>query len=686
MQNTITVSEDFKKSATRSILAIILFVFVYLLLIAGSVLLIAGCYYLAYLLVLSMPSIYTLLAGVGLLITSSMIFIFLFKYLFTSQKTDRSSFIKISEKDQPEMIAFIKEIAEATGTQQPKHIYLTTEVNAFVFYNSSFWSMFLPIKKNLVIGMGLINSVTKDELKGIIAHEFGHFSQRSMKVGSYVYFVNRIIYNLLFNNNNFFETFSKWGSFHAIVAFFTMISFKIVQGIQWILRQLYKIININYLGLSREMEFHADEVAASVAGNSAMVTSLARADFSSSTFERTLMFYNNRIKSNVSCNNIYPHHNIIMKIIADKNEIQYNNDLPWLDINKANAYNKSKLVITDQWASHPATIERINKINSLPYHIPTDVTVKASSLISNIGQVQTSLTNIMFKNVTYTEGLAFLNDNEFEQAFTSELESELYPEIFNDYYSYHNPTHFDLQATIDEQINNNEVPETLFGDAILNVVYEHVGAKSDYEGLTNISTKTVDVKTFDYDGIKYKADEALTLATGLKKTVDQLAAQLAENDKKIYNYFHRLATQKGKAAELKEMYENFFLVETGYDNCIAMQNRVYQAANFMNYTLQIEEIELNIKRMRSAEQAFKKEINKVLESPLYAPVLDEEIEPYYREYANREFSYLLSNKYIEKEVTTLSVCVNNWNVVHHKAYYHHKKRLLEFTNVLLQHE
>jgi Zn-dependent protease with chaperone function len=58
--------------------------------------------------------------------------------------------------------------------------------------------MFLPIKKNLQIGIGLMNSLTQDELKAVLAHEFGHFSQKSMKIGSYVYYANQVIHNLYF--------------------------------------------------------------------------------------------------------------------------------------------------------------------------------------------------------------------------------------------------------------------------------------------------------------------------------------------------------------------------------------------------------------------------------------------------------------------------------------------------------
>jgi Zn-dependent protease with chaperone function len=37
--------------------------------------------------------------------------------------------------------------------------------------------MFLPIKKNLQIGLGLVNSLNVSEFKAVMAHEFGHFTQ-----------------------------------------------------------------------------------------------------------------------------------------------------------------------------------------------------------------------------------------------------------------------------------------------------------------------------------------------------------------------------------------------------------------------------------------------------------------------------------------------------------------------------
>ena len=75
--------------------------------------------------------------------------------------------------------------------------------------------------------MGLINSVTHDELKAILAHEFGHFSQKSMKVGSYVYHVNHIIYNLLYDNGSYDVMVQKLANVSSYFVLFITIAIKI---------------------------------------------------------------------------------------------------------------------------------------------------------------------------------------------------------------------------------------------------------------------------------------------------------------------------------------------------------------------------------------------------------------------------------------------------------------------------
>lgn len=187
---TVRLSKEFKKQTLRTIFSLVIFAAVYILILVAAVGLTIACVYGGIMMVVLAPRLVTIGLGIGLASLGFFILYFLFKFIFTSNKVDRSHLQRITREEQPDLFLLLDDIVSKVGTTFPKNVYLSSEVNASVFYDSSFWSMFLPIRKNLQIGLGLVNSVTHDELKAILSHEFGHFSQRTMKVGSYVYNVN----------------------------------------------------------------------------------------------------------------------------------------------------------------------------------------------------------------------------------------------------------------------------------------------------------------------------------------------------------------------------------------------------------------------------------------------------------------------------------------------------------------
>lgn len=285
----ITISDNFKKMTTKAIISIVLFLIVYILLIVLAIgltiLSVLGAIYL----IAAKPMAITIGLGIGLASLGFLVLAFLFKFIFKKHTADRSHLTEINKESEPKLFQFIQEIVDEVGTKFPKKIYISTEVNAGVFYDSSFWSMFFPIRKNLQIGLGLVNTITEQEFKAILAHEFGHFSQKSMKVGSYVYNVNQVIFNMLYDNDSYDENIKTWANISGYFSIFVIIAVKIIHGIQWVLKKMYEIININYLALSREMEFHADEVAANVTGYLPLKESLLRMDLASHSYNLSLI-------------------------------------------------------------------------------------------------------------------------------------------------------------------------------------------------------------------------------------------------------------------------------------------------------------------------------------------------------------------------------------------------------------
>jgi len=254
----VEVSASFKKYARKTILSIVVFAFSYIGMLILAIGITVGFTLLGLFIFTSKPMFITAVLCLGLFASGLTVLFFLLKFVFAFTKIETDHLTEIKAQDEPQLFALIHDIVNEVETSFPKKVFLSHDVNASVFYDSNFWSMFLPIRKNLQIGVGLINSVTQQELKAILAHEFGHFSQRSMKLVSYVYHVNQVIYNMLYKNDSLDNSFQKWENVSGYSAIFIGISVFIIKQIQYILKYLYAYVNLNYLTLSREMEFHAD--------------------------------------------------------------------------------------------------------------------------------------------------------------------------------------------------------------------------------------------------------------------------------------------------------------------------------------------------------------------------------------------------------------------------------------------
>ena len=101
----------------------------------------------------------------------------LFK-MFESRKTTRR---EIKRKDYRELFELIDEVVAKVQCRSPKHIYISSECNAYVSY-SSIWGYLFPGRQNLTIGLPLLMTLNKTEFKSILSHEFGHFTQKSTKM------------------------------------------------------------------------------------------------------------------------------------------------------------------------------------------------------------------------------------------------------------------------------------------------------------------------------------------------------------------------------------------------------------------------------------------------------------------------------------------------------------------------
>ncbi|PZW42736.1 Zn-dependent protease with chaperone function [Mesonia algae] len=678
----IKVSPEFKTQTAKAITSIGLFLLVYILMLSLAVGLTLLCIYGAGMLIEAFPKFITLALGIGLISLGVLVLFFLLKFIFKSHKVDRSHLTEIKITDEPQLFELIDEIVIKVGTSFPKKVYLSNDVNAAVFYNSSFWSMFFPIKKNLQIGLGLVNTVSESELTAILSHEFGHFSQKTMKVGSYVYYVNQVIYNLLYDNESYDNLIQKWANASSYFSFFGIIAIKIIEGIKWVLKQMYEVVNKSYLALSREMEFHADEIAANVTGYEPLKSSLLRLSLADHSFGSVLSFYEKKVSNHLKAENIFKDQIFAMNFLAKESDLSIKNYFPQVSVQELNKFNKSKLVIKDQWASHPSTEDRIAMLEK------TGLTAKginnqpANLIFSDIEKTQKEFTEKMFKEVVYEGEVSTMTEEAFQQEFKNEFLENSFPSLYNDYYDNKNPLLFDLQK-IDNDVKNIQLAD-LFSEDKIDMVYTSIALENDIETIKQISDKKIKLKTFDYDGVKYSQINSKKLLRQLKIEQEELNEQIRFNDIKIFMFFKACEKESKSEHQLEGLYTQFFDYDKNFDSKYEVYTVLSDALQFINYTTPIEQIESNLIGVKKIEKQLKSEIHILLDNDLYQAAMSKEIKDNFDLYLSRDWKYFGNERYYDDHLETLFTAMSNYAFLLSQRYFLLKKHLLNYQAQLIQ--
>jgi Zn-dependent protease with chaperone function len=676
-------SKLFARHVAMSAFSIILFIIVYLVLLIFAAGLTVLCALGGLTIIIIKPNVITIGLGIGLASLGFFVFIFLLKFFFKKHKTNRSNLTEITESDEPKLFNLIREVSSEIGTDFPKQVFLSPEVNAAVFYDSSFWSMFIPVKKNLQIGLGLVNSVTEYELKAILAHEFGHFSQRSMKLGSYVYYSNQIIFNMLFDDESYSKMIQNWSNLSGYFRIFMVAAVFIIDEIRIVLKKMYEIINLNYMGLSREMEFHADEVATEITGFVPLKNSLLRMPIANQAYNEVLNFYELRFEANMSSNNIFNDQKYLMNFLATENNILLKNELPVVTTSEINRFNRSRLNIKDQWASHPSELERINAIEATGIVKEYLNDSAATKLFTNFELLGNKLTKKLFSKVSYQGITTDLDITEFSSQYFIEYSKNTFNKIYNDYYDNHNPARIDLnETTIAEEISIT----SLFAIDKVELIDEYTFLENDKNTLAAIHKKEYKIKSFDFDGKKYEVKEASLVIEKIDVILNQLQKEITRNDQHIYSYYYQLAKMRDTEKYLVDLYEKYLELDLKKDSFSRLYFDLVNATQFIAIVTPQEKILENFEELETLELELKEILKQLIEDgevkSELTPLINQNIEKYVSMkflYFGNQSEYKDGNDtYNEDNVQLLFGAIHNFIYLATRRYFLYKLKLLNY--------
>jgi len=509
---------------------------------------------------------------------SAMLFVFLFKGLVKRGQVDLSGFVQVTEREQPGLFAFVRRLCKEEGTPFPGGIYLAHDVNAAVFYPRSLLTLFVPTRRNLLIGLGLVNTLNLSEFKAVLAHEFGHFAQSSMKLGQYVYVANQIIGGLVYGRDSWDEWLAKWRHTDIRIAWPAWGLTIVVWVLRHVLALLFRVINIANLSLSRQMEFNADLFAVRLCGSDPIVAGLWRTERAALAYQKAWADLHSLAQHRKFTDDAYHHQN---EAIKDLDEfLAKNADTPHLR-SLATPYRYGRKIhfqpsgehSSTMWETHPPNRDR--EINAKRHYVPAEpVETPAWELFRNAERLRLRLTNVAYGQVLGQDvaRLPRTRARKMNELVREEQAEMRQADHYRGFYEDRPVDPGDIDALAKEIDAGGADPDALreaaaawTGERLAAFMGRLDSLTKEVDLLNDLATgrKSVDAKTFDFRGERCSIREAGRLAERVAGERAGMLDRLGEADQAIFRHFCCLTrAQPVQRIELMERYRFMIEVQT----------------------------------------------------------------------------------------------------------------------------
>ena len=199
--------------------------------------------------------------------------VFMFKPLL-AKPVKQGRIRSLTAQGEPVLFDFVKRICDEVGAPIPKRIDINNDVNASASFRAGWWSILRGNDLVLTLGMPLISGLSLQQLAGVIAHEFGHFSQGAgMRVSYVLRSINHWFVRAVYERDSW-DAWLEAASHESDIRigwifYFARLAVWVSRRFLWCLMFLgYLLTGI----IQKQMEFDADRYEVEMAGKKAFAS------------------------------------------------------------------------------------------------------------------------------------------------------------------------------------------------------------------------------------------------------------------------------------------------------------------------------------------------------------------------------------------------------------------------------
>ena len=298
--------------------------------------------------------------------------------------------------------ALIEQMAKAMQVPAPTYIALDHRVNAAAGSADGLGSL-LRGELKLVLGLSLVAGMNVQQLLGVVAHEFGHFAQRSSMLAYwFINTVNQWLYDCAHGQDDWQDAIERWQEKLEdvwLLALPLLAAQLAISGVRWLFAHLYRLNVWATQGLSQQMEFDADSYEAKVAGS---------VMFRESTLRLRSLGYAAYVVDNVNWHALHEQDRLLRNIPAAVVQLQAGFPASVQQRLQAGMEEEE----TRYWDSHPADLERILHAEGLKAPGLLRCTEPASTLLGDFESLSVSVTRAHYRDLGIHGASEFISDNQ----------------------------------------------------------------------------------------------------------------------------------------------------------------------------------------------------------------------------------------------------------------------------------
>jgi len=232
--------------------------------------------------------ILALLGYLAPIIVGGVLVFFMIKPLFARRPKDYEPH-DVLPGEEPELFRFIYAVCDAVQAPRPARVLVDFQVNAFAGFRRGLPDL-LRRRLTLSIGLPLVAGLSVRQFGGVLAHEFGHFSQgAAMRLTFIVRNVNAWFARVVYERDAWDD---RLRSSAERSDFRFGIILHLARAMVWVTRRiLWLLMNVGHAVscfMMRQMEFDADRFENQVAGSETFAETMRHFQVLNAAWQRTI--------------------------------------------------------------------------------------------------------------------------------------------------------------------------------------------------------------------------------------------------------------------------------------------------------------------------------------------------------------------------------------------------------------